>query len=108
MNFFPASAEVTINLVGYSASDWGVCFDDSRCTSGCLFCLGTSCVSWSSWKQETTAQSIAKAKYVAVASSVNQAIWLRKTLKDLGHEQTEVTRIISDNKSAISSISWSN
>ena len=43
--FFPTSAEVTMNLIGYSDSDWGGGVDDSRSTSGYLFCLGTSCFS---------------------------------------------------------------
>ena len=51
--FFSTSAEVTMNLIGYSDSDWGGGVDDSRSTSGYLFCLGTSCFSWSSRKQET-------------------------------------------------------
>ncbi|XP_015163302.1 uncharacterized mitochondrial protein AtMg00810-like [Solanum tuberosum] len=76
--FFPTSAKVTMNLIGYSNSDWGGGVDDSRSTSGYLFCLGTSCFSWSSRKQETTAQSTAEVEYIAAASAVNQAIWLRK------------------------------
>ncbi|KAH0667872.1 hypothetical protein KY285_029078 [Solanum tuberosum] len=56
----------------------------------------------SSRKQETTAQSTAEAEYIAAASAVNQAIWLGKMLKDLGHEQTEATKIMCDNSSAVS------
>ena len=63
-----------MNMIGYYGSDWGGGVDDSRSTSGYLFCLGTSCFCWSSRKQETTAQSIAKAEYVAAASAVNQVI----------------------------------
>jgi hypothetical protein len=100
--FFPASTEETLKLVGYSDSDWGGCIDDSRSTSGYLFSLGTGFFSWSSKKQETTAQSTAEAEYIAAASAVNQAIWLRKMLKDLGHEQTEATSIRCDNISAVS------
>ena len=48
--FYPTSAKVTMNLIGYSDSDWGGGVDDSRSTSGYLFCLGTSCFSWSSRK----------------------------------------------------------
>ncbi|XP_015166475.1 uncharacterized mitochondrial protein AtMg00810-like [Solanum tuberosum] len=86
--FFPTFVEVTMNLIGYSDSDWGGRVDDSRSTSGYLFCFGTSCFRWSSRKQEITAQSIVEAEYIAAASAVNQAIWLRKMLKDLGDEQT--------------------
>ncbi|XP_069152725.1 secreted RxLR effector protein 161-like [Solanum lycopersicum] len=84
--FFPTSVEVNMNLIGYSNTDWGGGVDDSRSTSGYLFCLGTSYFSWISRKQETTAQSTAEAEYIVVASVVNQAIWLRKMMKGLGHE----------------------
>ena len=91
-----------MNLIGYSDSDWGGGVDDSRSTSGYLFCLGTSCFSWSSRKQQTTAQSTAEAEYIAAASAVNQVIWLRKMMKDMGHEQTEATKIICENNLAVS------
>lgn len=89
-------------MIGYSDSDWGGGVDDSRSTSGYIFCLGTSCFSWSSRKQDTTTQSTTEAKYIVVASTVNQAIWLRKMVKDLGHEQTEATKIMCDNSSTVS------
>ena len=100
--FFPTSAEVTMNLIGYSYSDWGGGVDDSRSTYGYLFCLGKSCFSWSSRKQETTAQSTAKAEYIVAASVMNQVNWLVKMMKDLGHEQTEATKIICENNLAVS------
>ncbi|XP_069147117.1 uncharacterized protein [Solanum lycopersicum] len=56
----------------------------------------------SSRKQETTTQSTAEVEYITFASAVNQVIWLRKMIKDLGHEQAEATKIMFDNKSAVS------
>jgi hypothetical protein len=91
-----------VELKGYTDSDWGGCVDDSRSTSGYLFSLNSGVFTWSSKKQETTAQSTAEAEYIAAASAVNQAIWLRKMLKDLGHEQIEATKIMCDNSSAVS------
>ena len=32
-SFFPTSAEVTMNMIGYYGSDWGGGVDDSRSTS---------------------------------------------------------------------------
>lgn len=100
--FCPRSSEGVVELKGYTDSDWGGCVDDSRSTSGYLFLLNSGVFTWSSKKQETTAQSTAEAEYIAAASAVNQAIWLRKMLKDLGHEQIEATKIMCDNSSAVS------
>jgi hypothetical protein len=100
--FCPRSSEGAVELKGYTDSDWGGCVDDSRSTSGYLFSLNSGVFTWSSKKQETTAQSTAEAEYIAAASAVNQAIWLRKMLKDLGHEQIEATKIMCDNSSAVS------
>ena len=83
-----------MELKGYTNSDWGGCVDDSRSTSGYLFSLNSGVFTWNSKKQETIAQSTTEAEYIAAAFVVNQAIWLRKMLKDLGHEQVEATKIM--------------
>ena len=57
--------------------------------------------SWNSKKQEIVAQSTAEAEYVAAAAAANQAIWLRKILKDLGVQQQEASEINCDSKSNI-------
>ena len=80
----------------------GGCVDDSRSTSGYLFSLGSGFFTWSSKKQETTTQSTAEAEYIVDASVVNQDLWLRKILKDLGQGQVEATNIMCDNISAVS------
>ena len=99
---FSKSAEGDLKLLGYFDSDWGGCVDDSRSTLGYLFSLGSGFFTWSSKKQETTTQSTVKAEYIAAASVVNQALWLRKMLKDLGQEQVEPTNIMCDNISTVS------
>ncbi|XP_052173352.1 secreted RxLR effector protein 161-like [Diospyros lotus] len=100
--FFPKTPGEALKLIGYTDNDWGGCIDDSRSTSGYLFSLSSGIFTWSSKKQETTAQFTTEAKYVVVALAVNQAIWLRKMLKDLEHEQAKATRIMCDNISAVS------
>ena len=81
---FSKSAKCDLKLLGYSNNDWEGCVDDSRSTSGYLFSLGLGFFTWSSKKQETTTQFIVEAEYIVVASAVNQGLWLRKILKDLG------------------------
>ncbi|KAL6328763.1 hypothetical protein AAG906_003780 [Vitis piasezkii] len=99
---FSKSAKGDLKLLGYSNNDWGGFVDDSRSTSGYLFFIGSSFFTWSLKKQETITQSTTEVEYIVVASVVNQALWLRKILKDLGQEQVEATNIMCDNISAVS------
>ncbi|KAG8472464.1 hypothetical protein CXB51_034185 [Gossypium anomalum] len=62
-----------VKLKGYTDSDWAGSKDDMK----------------------------TEAEYVAVASAVNQAIWLRKILADLNLFQEGATEILCDNKSAV-------
>ncbi|KAG8492199.1 hypothetical protein CXB51_009896 [Gossypium anomalum] len=96
---FSKAAE--LRLKGYTDSDWAGSKDDMKSTSGYAFTLGSAMVCWSSKKQSLVAQSTAEAEYVAAASAVNQAIWLRKILADLNLIQEEATEILCDNKSAV-------
>ena len=89
------------SLLGYVDSDWAGNLDDMKSTTGYAFSLGSGMFSWNSKKQEIVAQSTAEAEYVAAAAVANQAIWLRKILKDLGVQQQEASEINCDSKSAI-------
>ncbi|XP_028078659.1 uncharacterized protein LOC114280479 [Camellia sinensis] len=62
--------------------------------------FGYAIFSWCSKKQEVIAQSTAKTKYVVVAATVNQALWIRKLMVDLHMEQKESTQILADNQAA--------
>ncbi|GJT30182.1 retrovirus-related pol polyprotein from transposon TNT 1-94 [Tanacetum coccineum] len=82
-------------------SDWAGSVDDMRSTSGNCFTLGTAAISWSSKKQASVALSSTEAEYVAAAAASCQAIWLRRILKDVGHEQVKPAIIKCDNKSTV-------
>ncbi|XP_020266632.1 uncharacterized protein LOC109842134 [Asparagus officinalis] len=88
-------------LVGYSDSDWGGDQDERKSTTGYVFYLGSTAFSWTSKKQGVVALSSCEAEYVAAASTVCEAIWLRNILKELDHPQEDSTVIFVDNKSAI-------
>ena len=90
------------NLHGYSNSDWAGNINDMRSTSGYYFSFNSGVFSWSSKKQEIVAQSTAEAEYVVVTASTNQAVWIRKLLKDLNLKQNESTQLFVDNQAAIS------
>lgn len=53
-----------------------------RSTSGYAFSLGSGMFACCSKKQQTVAQSFAKAKYVSTGLAT-QAIWLRRIIEDI-------------------------
>ncbi|KAG6503040.1 hypothetical protein ZIOFF_035329 [Zingiber officinale] len=90
-----------LNLVGYCDSDLGGSLDDIKSTSGYCFSFGSAIFSWLSKKQQSVAQSSAKAEYISASVATSLAIWLRRILADLGHHQIKGTVLYCDNKSAI-------
>ena len=65
-----------LKLHGFSNSDWGGFIDDINNTSGFYFYLVSGMFSWSSEKQDIVAQSTTKAEFIAVTTTINQALWL--------------------------------
>jgi hypothetical protein len=76
---------------------------DRRSVSGYLLMLGGGPVSWSSKKQKgTTALSTTEAEYLAMGAAVQDIIWHRRLLADLGEVQHHPTTLFVDNQAAIS------
>ena len=71
-------------LVGYSDSDFGNA-DDRKSTTGFVFCLNSSPISWISRKQASTATSTCVAEYFALCEATKEALYLRKVLQNLIH-----------------------
>ncbi|KAL8061762.1 hypothetical protein ABFX02_02G105750 [Erythranthe guttata] len=89
------------SLIGYTDNDSAGSLDDMKSTSSNTFSLGSGIFSWASKKQESVAQSSAKAEYMAAATTASQAMWLQRILTDMGEEKTKSTTIYCDNKYAI-------
>ncbi|XP_015168630.1 uncharacterized mitochondrial protein AtMg00810-like [Solanum tuberosum] len=90
-----------VKLCGYSDSDWGGFEGDAKSTSGYYFSFGSGIFSWSCKKQDIVAQSTAEAEFVAAATKVNQALWLKKILVDLHMEPTGSMKVFVDNEAVI-------
>ena len=91
----------TVELVCYCDADWGSNKECRRSTTGYVFMLGGGAVSWSSRLQTTVALSTAEAEYMALNAAVQEAIYLRRSLKALGFEQKGPTKIMEDNQGCI-------
>ena len=85
-------------LHGYVDSDWAGSSVDQKSTSGYCFNIGSTMTSWSSRKQGSIAQSIAKAEYIAASDASREAVWLRKLLLGLFQEKLETTVSHCDNQ----------
>ena len=76
----------TFDLLGYSDSDYAGCKVDRKSTMGTCQFLIRSLVSWSSKKQNSTAE----AEYVAAGTCCAQLLWMRQTLSDFGCEYKKI------------------
>src|SRR6202030_1217122 len=69
--------------------------------SGFAVKLGASVILWSSKKQPVIALSSAEAKYIAATRAAKEMLWLRVFLTKLGRHPSSLTKLCTDNQSAI-------
>ncbi|RVW15892.1 Retrovirus-related Pol polyprotein from transposon TNT 1-94 [Vitis vinifera] len=93
----------SLELIGYSDSDFAGCQDSRRSTSGYIYLLAGGAISWRSAKQTLVTSSTMEAEFVACYEASNQGIWLRNFVTGLrvldGIERP--LKIFCDNKSAV-------
>lgn len=89
------------DLLAFTDSDYAGDEEDSKSTSGYVFMLSSGAVSWMSKKQPIVTLSTTEAEYVAAVANACQAVWMRRVLKKLSHDQKGSTTIMCDNTSTI-------
>ena len=83
-----------LRLKGYSDADWADDRDERKSTLGYAFILGGGVVSWCSKKQTCVALSTMESEYVACATTVQEAVRLKRFLQRLGitaHSEEAIT-----------------
>jgi len=90
-------------LEGYTDANWISDVKDSRCTSGYVFTLAGSAVSWKSSKQTVIARSTMESEFIALDKCGEEAEWLRHFLEDIPKWDKPVPpiKIHCDSQSAI-------
>ncbi|MGH2152822.1 Ty1/Copia family ribonuclease HI, partial [Enterococcus faecalis] len=58
--------------------------DDSKSVSGYVFTLNSGAVSWKSSKQQTVADLVTEAEYIAASEAAKEAVWMKKFITELG------------------------
>ena len=94
----------TLEVVGFSDSDYVVCMDDKKSTSGYIFMMTEGAVSWKSVKQTLTTSSTMKAEYVAYYEASCHAIWLQNFISALEvvHSISRPLKLFYNNSAVIS------
>ena len=84
---------------GLMRTSWGT--RDTRSTTGMVFTMYGGAVTWQSRLQPPIARSTCEAEYMAAAAGCQEALWLRKVLRDIGHAPSSPTMLYGDNKAAL-------
>jgi len=89
-------------LTGYCDADYAGELDGRRSCTGYAFLLHGGPISWKSQLQKTVAQSTAESEYMAAASAVKEAVWLRTLLEDLDIPVDGPVQMYTDNQACLS------
>ncbi|KAE8691518.1 Vacuolar-sorting receptor 1 [Hibiscus syriacus] len=87
-------------LTGYVDADLAGNVDIRRSTTGYVYTLGGTAVSWVSQLQKIVALSTTEAEYFAVTEASKEMVWLQSFLEELGKKQ-ENNVLYCDSQSAI-------
>ena len=95
------SRSTQLKIVGYSDSSHDFDTDDGRSTTGHVFYIDESPITWCSQKQEIVALSSCEAEFMAATEAAKQAIWLQELLSEIMGAGCVKVTIRVDNNSAI-------
>jgi len=103
--FYPAKQANELpkfELVGYVDAAFADCLVTRKSTSGYLFCINGSPVTWKSGIQSVVTGSSTEAEYVAAYDGAKEAVWLRRLFENMGCMPNGPTVLFEDNNSCIS------
>jgi hypothetical protein len=90
-----------VKLHGFTDAYWVGNPTDRKSTSGGIFSIKSTIVSWYSRKQRSVALSSVEEEYMVVSQATCEAIWMRKILVGLFGSHLYLTVIHCDNQSCI-------
>jgi hypothetical protein len=91
-----------MQITAFGDADWANDRSDRKSITGWIVKLNGDVVSWASKKQHTVAQSTCEAELYAEAAAVNEILWQRGLLKELGLRMENASIVYCDNQPAIS------
>jgi hypothetical protein len=91
-----------MDVCAYADADWANDKRDRRSVTGWVAKLNGDVVSWAAKKQRVVALSTCEAELYAEAASMQEVLWLRGLMKELGLHVSTGSVVHGDNQSAIS------
>ncbi|GAU26253.1 hypothetical protein TSUD_224440 [Trifolium subterraneum] len=91
----------SIELIGYTNSNWCGDKDDRKSTAGYVFLYGGAPISWCSRKEPVVALSTCEAEYIAASLSACQGVWLSNLIDEISNVKCDSVILKVDNMSAI-------
>jgi hypothetical protein len=95
------AVDSTLDLIGFTDSDWASNNIDRKSTSSYSLSLGSRTICWSRKKQVVISLSLVEAKYRGVLNITIQAMWLQQFLTDLSIQFHRSIVIWCDNQSTL-------
>lgn len=96
------STQVQVDVCAFSDADWANSKRDRKSITGWVAKLNGDPVSWASKKQRTVALSTCEAELYAEAAAIQEVLWLRGLMKELGLHVRSGSLVYGDNQSALS------
>jgi hypothetical protein len=93
--------QVQVDVCAFADADWANNKGDRKSISGWVAKLNGDPVSWSSKKQRVVALSTCEAELYAEAAAIQEVLWLRGLLAELGLQCATGSTVFGDNQSAI-------
>lgn len=89
----------SVELIGYCDSSYAN-LENYASLSGYVYKFGGGAISWGSSRQKVIATSTSEAEYVALLPCLQECVWLKLLLKELGYQQGVVS-VMEDNEACL-------
>jgi len=96
-----ADEKKSLVVSAFADADWANDKTDRKSITGWVAKLNGDVISWASKKQRTVAQSTCEAELYAEAAAINEVLWLRGLLSELGLDVESPSLILGDNQSTV-------
>ena len=93
--------QMVVDVCAFADADWANCKGDRKSISGWVAKLNGDPVSWSSKKQRVVALSTCEAELYAEAAAIQEVLWLRGLMEELGLHTATGSTVFGDNQSTI-------